>query len=191
MDALLELITGMDDRILLFIQEYVRIPALTPAVAFLTSLGNAGMIWIAVSVLLLLLPKTRKIGCISILALLFSLIFNNILLKNLVKRVRPYNRIDGLAALVRKPVDYSFPSGHTGSSFASAVVLYRRLPKKAGIAALVLAALIGLSRLYVGVHYPSDVAVGMLTGIFSGILADRLFLKLEAGVQKQKSKKTE
>ncbi len=180
---MIEFIQNMDSSMLLFIQEYVRIPFLTPAVTFITSLGNAGMIWIIISLLLLLSKKTRKAGCMSILALLISLLVNNLLLKNLVKRIRPYDYISGLVPLVPKPSDYSFPSGHTGSSFASAWVLYHNLPPGAGIPLLVLAVLIGLSRLYVGVHYPSDVFTGLLTGVCSGYLAERIMQKIKQGAR--------
>lgn len=175
---MLDFITNADSSILLFIQDYVRIPFLNPAVVFITSLGNAGIIWIIVSLLLLIPEKTRKIGCMSFLALFFSLLVNNLLLKTLVKRIRPYDLIGGLVPLVQKPSDFSFPSGHTGSSFASAWILYHNLPKKAGIPFLILAVLISLSRLYVGVHYPSDVLAGFLTGILSGYLAELVFLKI-------------
>ena len=107
----------------------------------------------------------------SILALLLSLLINNIILKNLVARTRPYEMVEGLVPLIGRPRDYSFPSGHTGSSFASAWVLFRKLPAGYGISALVLAGLIGISRLYVGVHYPTDVLFGVLGGIVSGSIA--------------------
>lgn len=179
---MIEWLTNLDINILLYIQGSVRASWLNPFVVFITSLGNAGIFWVLLSALLLISKKTRKIGIISFLALLSSLFINNLLLKNLVRRMRPYDACRMLTPLVAKPVDFSFPSGHTGSSFASAYVMYRQLPKKAGIGMLVLAALIGLSRLYVGVHYPSDVLAGVLTGIASGILAEwvyqRYFLKV-------------
>ena len=168
---MVELLTNMEINFLLYIQESVRTPWLDPIVTFLTGLGNAGWIWILLSALLLIPKKTRKIGIISFLSLFASLIVNNLLLKNLVGRIRPYDACQTLLPLVAKPVDASFPSGHTGSSFASAYVMYRYLPKREGVAAIVLAALIGLSRLYVGVHYPSDVLTGVLTGLWSGYLA--------------------
>lgn len=168
---MVELLTNAEIHFLLYIQESVRNPWLDPIVTFLTGLGNAGWIWILLSALLLIPKKTRKTGFISFLSLFASLIVNNLLLKNLVGRMRPYDVCRSLIPLVAKPVDASFPSGHTGSSFASAYIMYRYLPKREGIAAIVLAALIGLSRLYVGVHYPSDVLTGMMTGIWSGYMA--------------------
>lgn len=161
----------MDADILLFLQDTVRNPVLTPLVKAITVLGNGAVFWVLVSIVMLVPAKTRKIGLTSILALLVSLLINNIILKNLVARVRPYEVIEGLVPLIRKPWDYSFPSGHTGSSFASAWVFYRRLPKRFGIPALALAGLIGLSRLYLGVHYPTDVLFGMVSGIGSGCIA--------------------
>lgn len=168
---MIEWLTNAEVNFLLYIQESVRSPWLDPIVTFLTGLGNAGWIWILLSALLLIPKKTRKTGFISFLSLFASLIVNNLLLKNLIGRMRPYDVCRSLIPLVAKPVDASFPSGHTGSSFASAYVMYQYLPKREGIAAIVLAALIGLSRLYVGVHYPSDVLTGMMTGIWSGCMA--------------------
>ena len=168
----------LDGSILLFIQEQLRTPLLTPIMYFITSLGNAGILWILISLLLLADKRTRKTGYMSFAALSVSLLINNLLLKNMVRRIRPYETVRGLTLLVKKPWDFSFPSGHTGSSFASAVVLYRRLPRKAGVPALLLAGLIGLSRLYVGVHYPSDVLAGMFTGIISGCLGEWIIQRL-------------
>lgn len=169
---MLEWISNIDDYILLFVQEMLRTPFMTPIVRAVTILGNSAIIWIAVSVLLLLFPKTRKAGIASLLALVFSLLINNIILKNLVGRIRPYDRIEGLIPLIKRPADYSFPSGHTGSSFASAWIFFKRLPMWAGILALTLAGLIGLSRLYLGVHYPTDILFGVLSGIGCGYIAD-------------------
>ena len=175
---MIEWITEIDGSILLWIQEVIRNPVLTPALTVITTLGNGAIIWILISVGLLIPEKTRKIGFACMLALLASLLINNMFLKNMVARIRPYDRIGELMPLVEKPRDYSFPSGHTGSSFAAAWVLFRKLPGKFGIPALVLAGLIGLSRLYVGVHYPTDVLVGAITGIGSGCIACLLLSSL-------------
>lgn len=162
---------GIDSSILLFIQDAIRNPALTPVFIVITTLGNAAAIWILISLCLLLSRKTRKTALMCAVAMLVSLLINNLALKNMMGRIRPYDMIQGLVPLVGKPRDYSFPSGHTASSFAAAWVLYRRLPKRFGIPALVLAGLIGVSRLYVGVHYPTDVLAGMISGIGCGCIA--------------------
>ena len=163
---------SLDGNILLFLQEYVRNPVLTPILKVITTLGNGGAIWIALTILLLAIPRTRKIGCMAALALIGTLLVNNMLLKNLVARTRPYEVIEGLTYIVMKPVDYSFPSGHAGCSFAVACIMFRNLPGRYGVPALVLAILISLSRLYVGVHYPSDVLFGMLSGIVISYAAE-------------------
>lgn len=162
---MLNLLSTLDENILLFIQEVIRNPVMTPVLRLITTLGNGGAIWIALTILLLILPKTRKIGFMTTLSLIGTLVINNMLLKNLVNRTRPYEVIEGLTYLVRTPTDSSFPSGHSACSFAVACIMFRRLPKKYGVPALILAILIALSRLYVGVHYPSDVLFGTISGI--------------------------
>lgn len=136
----------------------------TPIFKFITTLGNAGLIWIVFSVGLLIPKKTRRVGALALVSLVFSALIDNVILKNVVARTRPYDVIEGLTSLVGAQKDYSFPSGHTGSAFAAAVVMFLGLPKKCGIPILVFACLMGLSRLYVGVHYPSDVLGGALIG---------------------------
>lgn len=182
----MEWLMDIDGNILLFIQENVRAQILTPLIIAITTLGNGGIIWIICSLALLVPQKTRKIGLMSILALLVSLLINNMILKNLVARTRPYDMVEGLVPLIGKQLGYSFPSGHTGSSFASAWVLYRKLPGRFGIPALVLAGLIGLSRLYVGVHYPTDVVFGVLGGIVSGGIAMLAFRGRETAVERKR-----
>lgn len=183
-----EALLNLDGNILLFIQEYIRNPVLNPIVVFITSLGDEGMIWIAATLLLLIPKKTRKIGVMSGLALLGSLLINNTLIKNLVARPRPYTRLEDLTILIPKPGEFSFPSGHTSSSFAAGVVFFRQLPKKFGTPALVLAILIGLSRLYVGVHYPTDVLAGMVVGTLLAIGSEYLILK---GIELWKQRKSD
>ena len=169
---MIHFLSELDGGILLWIQDYLRNPVLTPILKVITTLGNGGAIWILLTLLLLMLPKTRKVGCMMMAALLGTLLINNILLKNLVARTRPYEVIEGLTYLVRRPSEYSFPSGHAGSSFAAACVMLRKLPKRYGIPAFVLAVLIALSRLYVGVHDPRDVLFGVISGILISYAAE-------------------
>lgn len=169
---MLQFLSSLDDNILLFFQEVIRNPFLTPILRVITTLGNGGAIWIALTVLMLVLPKTRKVGFMTSLSLIGTLLVNNMFLKNIVNRTRPYELIEGLTYLVRTPVDSSFPSGHSACSFAVACIMFRRLPKKYGVPALILAILIALSRLYVGVHYPSDVLFGTISGIVISYVAE-------------------
>lgn len=170
----MDILTNLDGNILLWIQENLRMEFLNPLVIFITSLGNAGLIWIAVSVLMLFFHKSRKAGIMCLTALVVSYLFNNIFLKNIVARTRPWVDVEGLKVLIGKPTDYSFPSGHASSSFAAAMVMYRFLPARIGIPAVVLAAAISLSRLYVGVHYPTDVLTGVISGIIIALVTFRV-----------------
>jgi len=154
----------MDASILLWIQDYIRNDFFTPVFRTLSALGDNGIIWIAIAVVLLLYKKYRKVGFLISLSLIGSLLINNMFLKNTIARPRPYNVVPGLTRLVPALTDYSFPSGHTGSSFAAAVIIALYMPKKYGVPALILAILIAFSRLYLGVHYPTDILGGMITG---------------------------
>ena len=181
----------LDGAILLWIQENLRHEILTPLLQGITSLGDSGFIWILLTLILLLIPKTRKLGIMSAASLLLSLLINNVCLKNWVARIRPYEVIDGLTLITRTPMDYSFPSGHTASSFCAAVVLWKSslyyqktnnpaycFPYPAGIAVMILAVLISLSRLYVGVHYPTDVLGGLISGVLIGLFVFHISKKV-------------
>lgn len=165
------MILNFDSSILLWIQEYVRNPILNPVFVVITHLGDAGIFWIAMSLLLCCFKKTRKAGIFGLVALIFSVLVNNVFLKNVIGRIRPYEIITGLECIIKHASDASFPSGHTGASIAAATVYVKELPKKFSIPALVLAILISLSRLYVGIHYPTDVIAGAIIGAALGILA--------------------
>lgn len=161
MDTLIKL----DGDCLLWIQENLRQDFLDPFWTWITSLGDKGWVWLTLSLLLILFPKTRKAGVMALSAMALCALVTNICLKNLIARPRPYTQIPDLTALIPAQTDWSFPSGHTTASFASAGIYLQTLPRKYGAAALILAALIAFSRLYVGVHYPTDVLAGMLIGL--------------------------
>ena len=152
-------------------------PFLDKIMVFITRFGDAGIIWIVLSIVLLLIPKTRKSGAVMVVALVVDVLLCNIVLKNLVARTRPYDVNTGVHLLVAKLHDYSFPSGHTAASFASVTALYLAGEKKLWKFALVLACLIAISRLYLYVHYQTDVLGGILFGVISGYLGYRKVLK--------------
>lgn len=167
----MEKLVEMDGSILLWIQEHLRNGILTPVMKCITRLGNGGLIWLALIVLLLLFHSTRRTGITALLAMLLTLLVINLLLKNMIARIRPYETVVGLTRIISAPTDFSFPSGHAGHAFAASVVFFRELPKKLGIPALVFAFLISFSRLYVGVHYPTDVLAGAILGTAMALLA--------------------
>lgn len=172
------MITELDLTILDYIRTYLTSSlgdALMPAV---TLLGDKGLIWIVMAAVLLVFKRTRPLGAAIAAALILELICCNLIIKPLVARVRPYDIKTAIELIVAAPHDYSFPSGHTAASFAACGALFfgrKRLTgsaPRAGaylwIPALVLALLISFSRLYLYVHYPTDVAAGILIGTVLG-----------------------
>lgn len=146
----------------------IRTPVGDAVMCFITKLGNAGMIWIVLAVILLLIPKTRKSGLVMMAALCIELVVCNGILKNLFARIRPCDVNTQIQLLIARPDDFSFPSGHTAASFAAVAALYFSGERKLWKPALILACLIAFSRLYLYVHYPTDILGGILVGIAAG-----------------------
>jgi undecaprenyl-diphosphatase len=138
---------------------------------YITRLGDMSMIWVILAALFLCIKSYRKTGAAMAVALLIGYVITNLILKNFIMRARPYDTIAGLHSLIGSLNDFSFPSGHTTSSIAAGFVMLRTLPRYVGIPAIVLAVLISFSRLYVGVHYPTDVLVGAAIGLFAAFSA--------------------
>lgn len=167
----------LDGDILLWIQDNLRADWLDPIIKAITYLGNGGIFWILVCILLMLIKKTRATGAVCSCSLAVTFLINNLILKNVIARVRPYEAIESLTRIIGAQSDFSFPSGHSGASFAVAVVIFMEMPKKYGIPAVILAFLIALSRLYVGVHYPSDVIAGIATGTVYAVICVMVYRK--------------
>lgn len=157
----------------------IHTPIIDTLMCGITRLGDAGMIWILLCIVLLVMPKTRKSGMVLLVALLADLLICNVILKPTIQRIRPFDVITDIELLVKRPLDYSFPSGHTAASFTSVMALYLAGEKKLWIPALVLAVLIAFSRLYLYVHYPTDVLGGVIIGVISGALGYWLVQKAE------------
>lgn len=177
---------GWDAGFLLYIQEYIRSDFLNPIMKVLTHSGDKGILLIVLILAMLFIPRTRAIGIMSTISIAIEALLNNVLLKNIIARTRPYDDIDGLVCLVGRQMDYSFPSGHTGAAFAVAgamlVVALFGLPiiektgeitredasltfKLVSVLLIMYATLLAFSRMYVGVHYPTDVLCGLLLGL--------------------------
>ncbi len=178
-------IENLDATILLWFQS-LRGP-LDAVVTFITHLADHGYLWILVALVLLLFRKTRKGGFAVAIALACGVLITNLCIKNAVARIRPYETIEGLYSIIGKMDDWSFPSGHTTASFAAATAMALTLGKKFGLPAFILAALIALSRLYVGVHYPSDVLAGVIIGLVSGLVGS-LVVKAIVNAWKKKGR---
>ena len=181
--ALLDsLAVSFDLPILDWIAANLWCPVLDVAMPIITLLGDAGIFWIAVSVLFMITKKYRKTGIGMMLALMMGLLVCNIWLKPTVARMRPYDfqmqyflkEIPLLAGVMH---DFSFPSGHTIASFEAAVVILLN-NKKLGIAAMILACLIAFSRLYLYVHYPTDVICSVILGTVFAFLGNFLAGKI-------------
>lgn len=145
-------------------------PASDLIAKFLNIAAAHGEIFIILSLILLAYKPTRKIGLVCGTALLLDLLLVNITVKPLVERVRPYDLCSALEIIIKAPHDFSFPSGHTAVSFAFAAAI-SPLGKKAHTLALSFACLMGISRLYLCVHYPTDVLAGAVMGTACGIAA--------------------
>ena len=152
-------------------------PMMDKLMTSVTKLGDAGIFWIILTLIFLIIPKMRKTGVTMAAALIVDLLLCNVLLKNLVARTRPYDVNTTVELLVAKLRDYSFPSGHSSASFAAATALYLGLsnicPAKKfwGVIALIGACVVAFARVYLFVHYPTDVLTGLVLGIIVGCIA--------------------
>lgn len=182
--------SAFDHSVFQWIQEHVWCGFLDVVMPMITFLGEGGFFWILLAVVFLFSKKYRKVGVTMAFALIVMLLVNDLTLKNIFARVRPFNFepfadlyasfpvVDGKPdLLVSLPSSFSFPSGHTSSSFAAATAILLNKKWKVGVPALVLAILIGFSRNYLMVHYPTDVLFGALMGIAYAVIAYFLIAK--------------
>lgn len=174
----MDLINTFDSTVINFIQEHFHSFVTDAVFIFSTNLGEYGFIWILSSVIMLFFKKSRRCGFIALVALLLSFLAGEVLLKNIICRPRPFMQAEDFKLLIPPPSGYSFPSGHSASSFTAATVYYA-FNKKIGRWAFVLATLIAFSRVFLYVHFPTDILAGAALGIgfalLSLSLAPRLF----------------
>ena len=140
----------------------IHTPLLDRFMVAITKLGDAGIVWIILTVILLLIPKTRKSGVYMAVALIADLIICNVILKPIVARIRPYSINQTVHLLVTPLKDYSFPSGR----------------KRMAAGTLIVSVLIAFSRMYLYVHYPTDVLGGLIIGLLCGWIADMIIQKV-------------
>lgn len=165
---MLNRIKSIDDKILLNMKKLHR-KKRNKVMIVITKLGNNGMIWFAVAIPFLLNKEYRNVGIKMILALLLSGFMGEILIKHIVARVRPSKFLLQEEMLIKEPITYSFPSGHTSSSFAASCILASYFGPLS-IPAFIFSVLMGFSRLYLRVHYPTDVLAGAVLGSICSLI---------------------
>lgn len=167
--------TSYELSILDFIQN-MRSPILDKFMVAISSLGNAAILWICLIIVFLSTEEYKKMAQIMIIAFIGNLIIINLGLKNIINRTRPYEYVKGLELLIPKVGNASFPSGHSSyaASFAT-IILYMGKSKLLKRFTLILAILISFSRLYLHVHFPSDVLAGIILGVAIGILSMKFY----------------
>ena len=170
-----------------FIREYVTCAFLDFVMPVITLFGEDGIFWIAVTLFMLFSKKTRKAGCVMALSLILGLLVGNLTLKPLIARPRPYSIDTDAYLLIDTLSDYSFPSGHTLCCFEAAVSLLVCGYKRWGSAALILAFLVAFSRIYLYVHFPTDVIAGAVLGTIFALIAFTIVGGIYKKVQKSKT----
>ena len=172
---MVEIFKKVDNTILRWINVKFRNKTFDKIMPIITSAGNLGIIWIVISVLLMTKKDYRVLGQTILIALVITTIIVEGIIKNIVKRKRPFYGDDDKELLISRPITYSFPSGHTASSFAVAAV-FIKTDNAASLEIILLACLIAFSRIYLGVHYPSDVIGGGIIGALCGLITVILFM---------------
>jgi undecaprenyl-diphosphatase len=166
---------AIDNKGLKYISEKCQNRTFDKMMPIITMMGNLGVIWFVISSLMFLKVEYRIIGIGVILAVALTTIIGEGIIKHIVKRKRPFYGDSDKELLISRPITYSFPSGHTASSFAVAAV-FIETDNAASLEIILLASLIAFSRIYLGVHYPSDVIGGGIIGFLCGLLTVMLFL---------------
>ena len=168
---------SFDLPVLDWIQANLKSSIMDTVMPIIPVFGDAGIFWMVVSALLFIFPKTRRTGLGMAIAMMIGLIVCNVTLKPLVARIRPYALQAELGVTIQllgeRMHDFSFPSGHTIASFEAAVVMLKN-SKKMGIPAMILAVLISFSRLYLYVHYPTDVIASVILGTLFALIGNAL-----------------
>lgn len=151
---------------------------LTEILRFFTTIGESGVVWIVIAIVLACIPRTRKCGLTMMIAMAITYLLGNLFLKNVIARPRPCAVDSSVTLKIPFPSEYSFPSGHTSNGFTAAVTIFNYY-RKVGILSLIMAAVIAFSRLYFFVHYPTDILGGIVLGTLDALLAVYIVKRLE------------
>lgn len=173
----MNIISSIDNYVVYFFQS-LQNPIMDKILAVITTLGELGIIWIIISLILIFTKKYRKAGITALVAIIIGGLFSEVILKNLIKRPRPFLVLENINMAIKHPKTYSFPSGHTTSSIAAMLGIYKNVDcKYIKISVVVIALLMIISRLYFGVHYITDILGGLVLGVISYFLAVKAIQK--------------
>ncbi len=188
---MLDAIIQWDTSVLLYFQDHIRADWLDPIMKGISMVGGLkGVVWILLCIGLMIPKKTRRIGICASAALVLSFCVNNLVIKNLVGRIRPYEMIEGLTRIVDPESDASFPSGHTACVFSVGTgILLSAKKKLPGILLLCFGVLMGISRIYVGAHYPTDVICAAIFATISAVAAYLIFRLIEKKVLQRRQER--
>lgn len=175
---MLEAIQSFDWSVLDGIQNIFACPFLDAAMPIVSRIGSAGAVWIVWAIVLICIKKYRRNGILMLCAIAAGFLIGNLIIKNIIARPRPFMLREGIELLVKAPSGHSFPSGHTLASTIGAVIL-TFTDRRFGFAAIPLAIIIAFSRLYLMVHFPTDVIGACLLGLIVSFSAICLFRRLE------------
>ncbi len=167
----------MELAILDWIQNTLKSPIMDGIMVFVSTLGDKGYIYYVILAILLINKKTRKVGIVMGIAMILNYLISNLGLKPFIARTRPYDINTAVEILVHKPSSYSFPSGHSAQAFCVASA-FLFMNFKYAKPMLIFACVIAFSRLYLYVHFPSDVIGGALIGLLCGYLAYQIFNRI-------------
>ncbi len=168
-----DVIDKADYMLLIFVRDNLSSLICGGFFVYISRAGNGALLWMISAVIFLLFKRTRPAALLTVIVFVFELIFFEVILKNALARPRPFVEY-GLNIIIPPPPTFSFPSGHALTSFSSAVIFYHFIGLKA-LPFLAAAFLISFSRIYLLVHYPSDVAAGALFGILTAYGAVRIY----------------
>ena len=171
---MIKTVQNIDWSILRYIQENFRNTFMDNAMRFITKIGDVGAVWIAIAIIFLFIKNRRDTGVKIAIGLIIVSILGNLVFKNLFARPRPFISDKDIELLINEPFGFSFPSGHSFSSFVAATIIFLD-DRKMGYLAMIMAVLIALSRIYLYVHFPSDILAGMLLGILLGVIIDKFY----------------
>ncbi|MDR2421303.1 MAG: phosphatase PAP2 family protein [Oscillospiraceae bacterium] len=176
--SIISSVQKIDKNAIRYVTRRLRGERIEDVMSTLTRLGDLGLAWLLPAAYMLSKYKYRRRGAELLVCFGLCAAINNLVLKNIVDRERPYEAMPWLDTLIKRPRDYSFPSGHAAGAFASAYAIAKGFGKKLGIPAYALASAIALTRVGVGVHYPSDVVTGAAVGTIIGAGAMKGMRKL-------------